>query len=388
LAGQRSIGIVSPSFHPMIGGVELYVKGVGSELARLGYDVHVYTPDRVMGKKMDEKEEVVDGINVHRLSVLFELSYRIKAWPGLRGALERGGHDLIHVYSHDSYARPSAKAAGSLGRPLIITTYGPFETHSDYGAAQRLLFRLYDSYVTPSLLRKCAYVMVRYPEILDWVRSMGVGEPMTKVEPSGIPRSYLKENGDSGRNWSKSEGPTILYLGRISPQKGVQYAVEAMEHVVAKFPTATLALVGPDYVGYTRHLVALAERLGIKENIAFLAPVIGEEAEGALLSDCDVFVMPSSFEGFSQGVMKAMAHGRPVVVTRVGGLPFEVDYGRCGAICEFADPKSLAESVIDVLESPERASAMSSKARKRAGEFTFDRLASSLSKTYESVLTR
>src|SRR5271155_1121688 len=134
----------------MIGGVEFYVRGIGSELARLGYDVHVYTPNRVMGKRIDGEEELVDGVHVHRLGVWFEVSYRVKVWRGLRDAPQRNAPDLIPVYSHDSYARPAAKAAGNLGRPLVITTYGPFETHSDYGAAQTLLFKLYDNYVTPS----------------------------------------------------------------------------------------------------------------------------------------------------------------------------------------------------------------------------------------------
>jgi glycosyltransferase involved in cell wall biosynthesis len=378
-----SIGIVSPSFHPMIGGVELYVKGIGTELARLGYDVHVYTPNRVMGKKLDGEEEDIDGVHVHRLGVWFEVSYRVKMWRGLQDALQRDNPDLIHVYSHDSYARPAAKAAARLGRPLVITTYGPFETHRDYGAVQSMLFRLYDSHITPSLFRHCAVVLARYPEILAWVKSFGVTDARAGLEPSGIPRSYLA-TGDAkkGRERVDHDGELILYLGRIAPQKGVQYAVEAMKHVTRRFPKAKLAIVGPDYVGYSSHLRSLAEGLGVAENVMIMDAVTSQDEETELLAACDAFVMPSSFEGFSQSVMKAMAQSRPVVVTKVGGLPYEIDYGKCGLAREFGDAKMLADGLISLLESPEMSSTMGKNGRRRAEEFTFERLAASLSNTY------
>jgi glycosyltransferase involved in cell wall biosynthesis len=373
----------------MIGGVEFYVRGIGTELAKLGYDVHVYTPNKVLGKKIDAEEEVIDRVHVHRLDVWFEASYRVKVWRGLRGALQRDNPDLIHVYSHDAYARPAAKAAGKLGRPLVITTYGPFETHSDYGAIQSLLFRLYDSYVTPSLFRGCAVVLARYPEILAWVRSFGVADSRARLEPSGIPRSYLAQaDGRRGREKVAHDGELILYVGRISPQKGVQYAVEAMPHVVRRFPKAKLALVGPDYIGYTSHLKSLAERLGVAENVAITGAVTSEQEEVELLSACDVFVMPSSFEGFSQSVMKAMAQSKPVVVTRVGGLPYEIDYGRCGLACDFGDAEKLADGLIALLESRELSSTMGANGRKRAEEFTFERLAVNLSNTYSTAAER
>jgi len=381
-----SIGVVSPSFHPMIGGVEFYVRGIGTELAKLGYDVHVYTPNKVLGKKIDADEEVVDGVHVHRLGVWFEVSYRVKLWRGLQEALQRNTPDLIHVYSHDSYARGAAKAAGKLARPLVITTYGPFETHSDYGAFQSLLFRLYDSYITPSLFRECAVVLVRYPEILEWVKSFGIAASQARLEPSGIPRSYLtRAEGKKGRERLGHDGELILYVGRIAPQKGVQYAVQAMQHVKKRFPKANLAIVGPDYIGYSSHLRSLAEKLGVAENVMITEAVTSQEEEVELFAACDAFVMPSSFEGFSQSVMKAMAQSRPVVVTRVGGLPYEIDYGKCGLACDFGDAKKLADGLISILESPERSSIMGKNGRIRAEEFTFEHLAVNLSGIYAAA---
>ena len=68
----------------------------------------------------------------------------------------------------------------------------------------------------------------RYPEILEWVTSLGVAGSRARLEPSGIPRSYLAQaSGGKGRERLGHDGELILYLGRVAPQKGVQYAVEA-----------------------------------------------------------------------------------------------------------------------------------------------------------------
>ena len=64
--------------------------------------------------------------------------------------------------------------------------------------------------------------------------------------------------------------------------------------------------------------------------------------------------------------MKAMAQSRPVVVTRVGGLPYEIDYGKCGLAREFGDATMLADGLISLLESPEMSSKMGKNGRIRA----------------------
>lgn len=372
----------------MVGGVELYVQRMGAELTTLGYDVHVFTPDSVLRHHMPRDEETVDGMQVHRIHVPIDLSYRLKIWPGLTDALVKLHPGLIHVYSHDSYALFAQAAANKTRLPLLMTTYGPFETHRDYGWLEAGLFRLYDSMITPRLFRGCAAIFVRYPELLSWITSLSVDPSRIHVEPSGIPRAYLDlpADGSSFREQIHLRGPMILYVGRISPQKGVHYALEAMVSVTKKFPDARLVVVGPDYTGFSSYLRSRAQELGISENVMLLEPVSSEAQEVEILTSCDVFVMPSSFEGFSQAVMKAMARGRPVVVTNVGGLPYEVKYGECGIICEYGNPEALGQEIIGVLESRNNVSEMGKRARLQAESFTFDKLAAKVSNVYRSIL--
>lgn len=217
---QSSIAIVSPSFFPMIGGIESYVRGVGKELVELGHDVHVYTPDSVLGRKIPNHREQLDGINVHRIDVRVDLSYRLRLWPDLLNELKKDAPDIVHVYSHDSYALLALMAAQSGQVPFLVTTYGPFETHSDYGAVETVLFRAYDSLVAPPLFRRCDLVMIRHPAIVHWLVSMHVARTKIRLEPSGIPKDALgQRDGSDFRVRHRISGPLILYLGRISSQE-------------------------------------------------------------------------------------------------------------------------------------------------------------------------
>lgn len=381
-----SLALITPSFYPMIGGIENYTREIGKQLTTLGIDVHVYTADSVLGRRVEPSEELLDGIHVHRIPVSFDLSYRIKFWPGLYSALMRERHDILHVYSHDTYALMAGMAARKNSTPLVVTTYGPFVNHSDYGLAKALLLSLYDDIITPRLLRSSSLVCVRYPELLQWVNSFGL-KSRVHVEPSGLPASYMREgDGRRLREEYSLDGPLLLYLGRISPQKGLSYLLLAFRKVLNEFEDVKMLLVGPDYTGYSSSLKELATEYKISQNLLFLPPVMEESSEIDIIASCDIFVMPSSFEGFSQAVIKALAQGKPAVVTDVGGLPYEVDYGRCGLVTRYGDYSSLASSLIRLLKDDSLRTNLGEAGRIRAREFTFDKLAKKLAEEYKKLV--
>jgi glycosyltransferase involved in cell wall biosynthesis len=378
--------MVSPSFYPMIGGVESYVRGIGMELVRLGHEVTVYTPDSVLGRRLSSPAESIDGVRIRRIHVSIDISYRLRLWPDLLAVLAGDGPDIVHVYSHDSYALPALMAARACGAPFIVTTYGPFEGHSEYGMVQGSALRLYDMLVSPVVFRHSNRVMIRYPAIASWLGRMNIPAEKIRLEPSGIPADSLVPRDGSGfREKQGVTGPMILYLGRISPQKGVQHAVEAMRYVLEERPDATLVLIGPDYVGFTTALRASAVKSGIERNLKIIPSMSDEESQLEAIAACDVFLMPSTFEGFSQAVLKAMAQGKPVVVTSAGGLPYEIDYGGCGSACPYGDSQSIGKAIMTLLNDRVLASRMGGAGRRRAERFTFDVLAKSLSSTYSEI---
>lgn len=376
-----------PSFYPFTGGIELYVHEISKELAKRGHEVHVYAPSQVAKRKVKTAENEVCGVRIHYVPVILELSYRARVWPGLLGRLLKDKSDLIHSHGDGHYhSLASVIAARVRNKPLVVTTYGPLYKQTEFSTKKKLFFDAYDASITPFIFNQANKVLVRYPALTRWVESYGTSENKVGLAPSGVPKESLKpRNGKSFRKKYGINGSMVLYVGRISPQKGVQHLVEAACYVVKEIPNLKFVLVGPDYLGYTAALLKMARQYHVDGNVLFTGPIHNLEEEMEAYAACDVFVMPSSFEGFSQAVLKAMAQAKRVIVTNVGGLPYEVEEGECGILVPYGDSVTLANNICELIMSSELSNRLGVKARERAAMFTYDALASRLEKVYEEI---
>ena len=370
-----TLALVSPSFRPMIGGVELYVYNLGKELAKRGHEVHVLTPDSVLGRKLGPPQEVVDGIYIHRIHTVFDFSYRVRLWPALRSEIIRLAPDLVHVYSHDSYAWFARSACKELGIPMLLTTYGPFRGQSEGGRLSALLLGAYDSWIAPRLVRDASSINVRYPELKSWLSELGFPSDLVTVEPSCIPSEYLEPGSPSEfRRKNRVDARFVLYVGRLSKQKGIHNLMASAKFVHGMMPDIEFVLVGPNYSNTD---------LGMLPSwIHVLPPPSSVVEERDLFASCDTFVMPSKFEGFSQAVLKALAQGRKIIATDVGGLPFELGYGRYGRLVPYGDVDTLASTIMRSLTD---VPARSDELRNYASSFVFEKAASRLEYQYGNL---
>lgn len=138
-----------------------------------------------------------------------------------------------------------------------------------------------------------------------------------------------------------SVGPLLLTIARLHPQKGHEHLLRAAREL----PEAIVALAGD---GPERdRLQAMARELGIDARVRFL----GHRTDvAALLAACDIFVLPSLYEGLPLSVLEAMAAGRPVVATRVGGTDEAIDEGVTGRLVPPADPGALAAALRELID--------------------------------------
>ncbi|HEX5441429.1 MAG TPA: glycosyltransferase [Ktedonobacterales bacterium] len=170
------------------------------------------------------------------------------------------------------------------------------------------------------------------------------------------------------------DGPVVVFVGRLVPEKGVAVLVEAFAQLLSGYPTAKLVIVGdgPDRAS----LEALARRLQIARSVVF-AGARNDVAPFYLLAD--VVAIPSLSEPFGIVAVEAMAAGRPVVASNVGGLADTVVDGQTGRLAPPGDAPALAEALAWVLQSPERAQQLGVAAHARAiDDYSEDRLAASL----------
>jgi glycosyltransferase involved in cell wall biosynthesis len=151
------------------------------------------------------------------------------------------------------------------------------------------------------------------------------------------------------------DGPLLLYVGRLSPEKGLDTLGEILDAV----PEARLALVGD---GPAR---AALERRYAGRRVHFTGFLRGEELAAAYAS-ADVFLMPSTTETLGFVVLEAMASGCPVVAARAGGVPELVDDGESGHLYAPGDTADAAAAVRALISRPSLRRFLAQQARKRA----------------------
>ncbi len=195
---------------------------------------------------------------------------------------------------------------------------------------------------------------------------------------------------------SASQPLQVLFVGRVSPEKGVHDLITAFHDVLKRFPEARLHLVGGIGSAPLEFLVALSdephvmalrkfyEKNGDDKNpyLKHLERAAGNELGKRIhltghvnhsqtqsyYNQAAVLVNPSLSESFGMSLVEAMMHRVPVVATRVGGMTHIVEHGRTGLLVPPADSKALAGAICNILENHEVARQMGEAGRRRAVE--------------------
>jgi glycosyltransferase involved in cell wall biosynthesis len=160
--------------------------------------------------------------------------------------------------------------------------------------------------------------------------------------------------------------PVLLNIGRLMPQKGQRFIIEAMPAILERYPTARLLFAGTGYL--LEELQAMTNRLGVQRHVTFL----GKRNDIAdLHAASDLFVFPSIWEGLGVSLIEAMAMGKPVVATNAGPFPEIVEAGSSGLLVDTGSADAVADAVIEMSASKERLAAMGQRSRAIA-EAKFD----------------
>jgi glycosyltransferase involved in cell wall biosynthesis len=176
----------------------------------------------------------------------------------------------------------------------------------------------------------------------------------------------------------------ILCVANLRHGKGHHDLLAAATQVLPRFPDVALVLVGEGALRAA--LEARVAHAGLRDRVHFLGQ---REDVPALLAAAKLFVLPSHEEGFPNALLEAMAHGLPVVATRVGGVPEAVVHGETGLLVPPQDPAALAEALGALLRDPDLAQKMGRAGRERAAsQFTLDRMVRETEALYAELLAR
>jgi len=385
------IAQVNVYFYPfLVGGAEWYVYNISRELVKRGHEVHVYTSNDSLGKQAAPAQDVVDGINVHRVPLWLNLTYRSKIWKGLGKFLLNEEFDVIHTYDYAQFhSYVATKIGQKAGIPTLLTV---FDVHSMIPRPFYKSFplKIFDKYLARFTLKKANRILVRAPNLVESLIKMGADEHSIRVTPSGIVEDALKrfDGEDFRRKYGISNAQIILFLGRLNPLKGPQFLIMAANDILKKHPNALFVFVGPDQGNYKNFLIKLAKKRKVNDHLIFTGPIYDFKTKMQAYAAADVFVLPSGYEGTSQAIFEAMAQARPIVATNRGGIPFQVENGKEAVLIDYGDFKALAEAVSRLLEDREFALRLGLRAKEKVKEFTYPLLANQIEELYNEVAKR
>jgi glycosyltransferase involved in cell wall biosynthesis len=268
---------------------------------------------------------------------------------------------VTHGYKSNLLGRPAARRAGI---PIVSISRGWTGENLKvrcYEAADRFHLRLMDRVVCVSAgqaerVRRCGVPPERVRVIRNAARLSDFENPDTAM------RSRLRE-------LAGGDGPIVLGVGRLSPEKGFHVLVEAAARLLGKVAAARILLLGE---GFERdRLVQRIERLGIADR--FRMPGFRDDVD-RLLPWVDLVVLPSLTEGLPNVALEAAAAAVPVVATAVGGTPEVVTNGETGFVVAPNDPIALSDRMADLLTQPGWARRLGTAGRRRVEEyFSFER---------------
>jgi glycogen(starch) synthase len=368
----------SSTFWPKIGGVEVLASRLLPALQSFGHEFAVIAPK--LGHQQEDQSPFRD-IPIHRFSftdpsIFRDMDLLATTRQRISKIKREFQADLVHVNAIDAGIFFHLTTWHEHVAPMLVTLHGKWNN----------LQAIRNSLIT-STLDKASWVVGCSNAILDYGRgfSPGIGNRSSVIYNGIEPHSSEIEP-------LAFQPPTVLCLGRLVEDKGIDVALNAFVSVTERHPELRILIAGD---GEARaDLERQAADLGLN-NVEFLGWVAPADVP-ALVNRAAIVVMPSRQDSFPLTALEAGMMGRPVVATRVGGLPEMVQDGKTGVLIGSEDVTALAEAVAALLASPQRAVRLGQAAREQVHQKfsweghikAYDRLYRDLSAAKTSAIRR
>jgi glycosyltransferase involved in cell wall biosynthesis len=340
-------------YRPHVSGLTIYVERLSRALAARGHQVTVMTSQ--YDKRLPRNERI-DGVHVVRVPVAFRVSKGvIMPTVGFEATRQVLRHDVVSLHLPQFEAWGIALRCRLFGRPSVLTY------HCDLRLPKGIVNRAANGVVHVANLiagwlvdRVIAYTedyAVHSPFASRYLDKLQVIPPpveVAKVDPASV--QAFRDRHVVGN------GPVIGMAARLATEKGVEYLLQALPKIIAKYPEAHVLFAGQheNVLGeaeYMQRLEPLLEKH--REHWTFLG-VLPPHEMAAFYEACDVTVLPSvnSTESFGLVQIESMICGTPVVASNLPGVRQPTQLTGMGKVVPLRDSQSLADAILEILDNP------------------------------------
>ncbi len=302
----------------------------------------------------------------------------------LAKALRKIRPDVVHTHKYkDSFI--GTLVARSLGIPYVVRiVHGLPEPFMGLRNAKMVAYTAADRLMTGWFVDRVVAVSSDIEKVLIGM----YGSNRVSCIHNGIDLEAVRVTTSREafrRKWQIPEDAVVIgTVGRLVPVKGHAILLDATRILQASIGNVALVLVGDGPL--RKDLEANAKRLGLEKSVIFAGQ---QDQSYDFMNMMDVFVLPSLHEGIPMVVLEALALQRPVVATRVGGIPEVIEHGQTGFLAEPSDASSLARLLQRLVEDLPMAVSIGKAGRTRVEEkFTARTMAGKTAELYEQVLSK
>ena len=388
------IVISTDIYYPMINGVAVFSRNLAAGLTKRGHDVLVLAPSisgdfeseydeeygfkvvRLSSKKMmlypdqiNKVPEKKDFLGMKMPQLLYKNGLHVSYMPDLeiKRVLSEFQPDIIHNQTPGPVALAILRYARRHKVALVSTDHAYPDNLTQQvklpELAKKPINAIMNAYFV-SFLKRSDYATVPTEQVLtDCIpKSKLFFRVPIEALSNGIDLSRFAKGRVNHEIYERydinPQKPTILYIGRVDPEKSLDVLMNAFIKVQEKVENAQLVVVGD---GTMRpKLEKMAEKAGISDKVVFTGRVIGKDLP-QLYRTGDVFAITSKTETQSIVLLEAMATGLPAVAVKAGAIPELVHNGENGYLCEADDVDAVVKSLICILQDKNLREAMSEK---------------------------
>jgi len=388
------------------GGMEIHGKIIMESLRKMGHNVTIITTKHPKGDKYEEH----NGIEYYFLQGVKNERYTAEWWKQSAYKFEelhkQKNFDIIWSqgsagYGYLKYMKPKYNL------PCISILHGTSfnelktrwkEIFSIFSLFRWILFLfrvIIAHFGWESKLKNMDYFIAVSDQLKnDAIKEYNISPEKICFIPNGIdvtkfiPFSISSVDFLKGRFGINRDEKVLLYVGKIIRQKGIHIAIKALPIILKKFDGIIKLLIVGDG-NYLNKAKRLVENLHLEREVVFCGFVKNEDLV-YYYNLCDIFIMPTMrVEGFPLTVIEAMACGKPIITSRIGGIPSAIDDQINGILIPPGDVNMLAEKIILVLENKELREKLGKNAREKAvNEFNQDKMVSETMKIFEKCIKK